>query len=177
MSEEKQPHDLGDRLVAAYNRMLERIRNMMGETPRGEGPHLQQAIDNAKERATEMGELSREEAERVGDYLRRDVDDAAKFINDSGRELGDWLRFDWQLVERSIADMFAQTVDHTRLELDRLAERADAIGEWHAGEVVGIGTLQCKGCGEVLRFHHTAHIPPCPKCHGTRYRRISHSDD
>ncbi|MDH5595020.1 MAG: zinc ribbon-containing protein, partial [Gammaproteobacteria bacterium] len=49
-------------------------------------------------------------------------------------------------------------------------------GEWHTGEVVGVGTLRCKACGELLHFHATGHIPPCPKCQKTVFNRVSHSD-
>ena len=160
---------LDSKLTVAYNLMLERARETMAKAGKGLG----HGIDAAMEKATELGELSREEAEQVGDYIRRDLHDAADFINESGSELRDWLRFDLEVVEQSLADIFSQMVDHTRLELDRLQQRANALGEWHTGEVVGIGTLECKGCGEQLHFHHTGHIPPCPKCRGTRYRRIS----
>jgi hypothetical protein len=168
MSDENIP-GLDSKLAVAYNLMLERARNLMSEAGKGAA----HGIDAAMEKATELGELSREEAEQVADYVRRDLHDAADFISESGSELGDWLRFDLEVVERSLAEMFAQMVDHTKLELDNLEQRANAIGEWHTGEIVGIGTLECKGCGELLHFHHTGHIPPCPKCRGTTYRRIS----
>ena len=168
MSDENIP-GMDSKLIVAYNLMLERARTVMAQAGKGVG----HAIDTAMEKATELEELSREEAEQVGDYVRRDLHDAADFINESGSELRDWLRFDLDVVEQGLAEMFAQMVDHTKLELDKLEQRANAIGEWHTGEIVGIGTLECKGCGEHLHFHHTGHIPPCPKCRGTTYRRIS----
>ena len=160
---------LDSKLSVAYNLMLERARETMGTAGKG----LRHGVDAAMEKATELGELSREEAEQVSDFVVRDLHDAANFINESGNELRDWLRFDLEVVERSLGEMFAQMVDHTRQELDNLEQRANAIGEWHTGEIVGIGTLECKGCGELLHFHHTGHIPPCPKCRGTKYRRLT----
>lgn len=168
MSDDKIP-GLDTKLTVAYNLILERARNIMSEA----GKSATHAIDAAMEKATELEELTREEAEIVSDYVRRDLQDAAEFISDSGSELRDWLRFDLDVVEQSLADMFAQMVDHTRMELDKLEQRANAIGEWHTGEIVGIGTLECKSCGEQIHFHQTGHIPPCPKCRGTTYRRIS----
>ena len=177
MSENEQDRGFGERMTDAYHRMLERVKHAVEQAEADTGPVVRHAIDNAKETATELGELSREEAEKVGNYLRRDLQDAAEFLSDSGKELGGWLRFDLDLVERSLANMFMAAVDKTRVELAQFSQRADALGEWHTGEVAGIGTLQCKSCGEVLRFHKIGHIPPCPKCHGSRYRRISHSDE
>lgn len=163
-------------LVDAYYRMLGRLKTSMEEAEHKAAPAVERAIERAQETATELGELTREEAERVGGYLRRDLDDAARFLADTGSELGEWLKFDLKLVEKGLADLFRDSVDYTRLEFDKLAKRADALGEWHSGEITGIGTLQCKACGEKLHFHHIGHIPPCPKCHGTVFRRVSRDD-
>ncbi|WP_232023969.1 zinc ribbon-containing protein [Sulfurivermis fontis] len=163
-------------LVDAYYRMLGRLKTALEDAEHKAAPVVERAIERAQETATELGELTREEAERVGGYLRRDLEDAARFLADTGSELGEWLRFDLQLVEKGLADLFRGSVDYTRVELGQLAERADAVGEWHSGEITGIGTLQCKACGEKLHFHHIGHIPPCPKCHGTVYRRVSRDD-
>ena len=172
MSDDNIP-GLDSKLAVAYNLMLERARKLMDEAGKGAA----HAIDAAMEKASELGELSREEAEEVADYLRRDLKDAAEYLGDSGSELRDWLRFDLEVVEQSLAEMFAQMVDHTKMELDNLEQRANAVGEWHTGEVVSIGTLECKSCGEQIHFHQTGHIPPCPKCRGTKYRRISTRDE
>ncbi|MDH5784793.1 MAG: zinc ribbon-containing protein [Chromatiales bacterium] len=168
MSSENVP-GLDSKLTVAYNLMMERARAILGEAEKGAA----HAIDMAMERASELGELTREEAEEVADYVRRDLHDAADFINESGSELRDWLRFDLEVVEQKIGDIFATMVDHTQQELDKIEKMANAVGEWHTGEVVGIGTLECKGCGEQIHFHHTGHVPPCPKCRGTRYSRVS----
>lgn len=170
---EQHPEGLAEKLTDAYNRMLERTREAMDKADKG----LREGVDTAMEKATELGELTREEAELVSIYVMRDLEDAAEFISEEGQELAGWLKFDLELVERSLLDIFAQMVDHTREELTKLELRANALGEWKSGEVTGIGTLQCKSCGELLHFHKTGHIPPCPKCHGTTYRRISSRDE
>ncbi len=158
--------------VHAYERMLERARDFASEAREGLEPKLQHGLDAAREKATELGELSREEAEKIGNYLKRDVYDAAKFLaSEKTDDLKDWLRFDVQLVEERLADSFALLVDKTTVELKQLADRARAVGEWHTGEITGPGTLVCKECGEEIHFHKTGHIPPCPKCHATVYRR------
>jgi len=61
-----QKHD--ETHVHAYERMLERVREFTTEA-RGEVvPKLQHGLDAAREKATELGELSREEAEKIGNY-------------------------------------------------------------------------------------------------------------
>lgn len=176
MSDSNDKPNWEERLAEAYDRMLARVRAGMEEMEKESRPMLHNAIENAKETATELGELSREEAEKVGQYLRRDVEHAAAFISRSGQDLGGWLRFDTELAERTLIDMMFQVADQTEVELAEFNARAEALGEWHTGEISGIGTLECKSCGEQLHFHRTGHIPPCPKCHGTTFRRISDED-
>jgi hypothetical protein len=176
MSESNRNQGLNERLSTAYHRMLERVKGAVEQTEKGTGPRLHNAVDKAKHTATELGELTREEAEKVASFLRRDLHDAARFVADSGKELRDWLQFDFELVEDSLADLFSSAVDQTRVELGQWGEQATIAGEWHSGEITGIGTLQCKNCGEVLHFRKVGHIPPCPKCHGSRFRRLTRSD-
>lgn len=173
---EKQSSGMADKLVEGYNTMLNRLQQAISQAKEAK-PALQHGIDAAMEKATELEELSREEAEKIGDYLKKDLHDAATFLNRSGKELKDWLNFDMEVVERELGKRFSEMVDHTRLELDKLEQMANQMGEWHTGEITGIGTLECKSCGELLHFHHTAHIPPCPRCRGTKYRRLSKNDE
>jgi len=164
-------HDQKNRLVDAYERMLERVQGFVQEVEKDAGPALKHAIEQARDAAADVGELTRDEAERVAYYLRRDLEDAGKFLKDSGEELGGWLRFDVQLIERSLAWLFLQAADRTKVELERLHLEAEAVGEWHSGEVTGPGTLICKSCGNELVMRRAAHIPPCAHCGGTDFRR------
>ncbi|MFO8155278.1 MAG: zinc ribbon-containing protein, partial [Thiohalospira sp.] len=136
------------------------------------GPALEHAVERAREQAHELGELSREEAETIANYVRRDLHDAAIYMEESSEEMGDWLRFDLQQVEARLAENFLQVADRTRVELAQLAEQAQRIGEWHTGEITSIGTLRCMNCGEELHFTRTGRIPPCPKCTGSRFKRV-----
>jgi predicted RNA-binding Zn-ribbon protein involved in translation (DUF1610 family) len=68
-------------------------------------------------------------------------------------------------------------VDETRETLKGFEQEASRVGEWHTGEVVGIGTFECKSCGEVIHFHKPGHMPPCPKCRSSKYRRLTTKDN
>ncbi|MDH5436596.1 MAG: zinc ribbon-containing protein [Gammaproteobacteria bacterium] len=164
------------KLIHAYNTMMERVESVIARADKEGMPVLEKAIEKAAENAHELGELTREEAEKIGSYLKRDLQDAAGYVSESGEQLKEWLSFDLELVENRLMELFSSMVDHTRLELDKLATRADQIGEWHTGEIASVGTLRCKACGELLHFHATGHIPPCPKCKKTVFNRVSHSD-
>lgn len=168
MGNEK-PQD--EKHVHAYERMLERTREFLGEAGEELKPKLQHALDAAVEKATELGELTREEAEKIAEYLKRDLQSAGEYLaGDEAKELKDWLRMDLDLIEARILDALSLLVDPTKVELTLLAEQA-RLAEWHTGEVTGPGTLTCVNCGKELHFRKPGHIPPCPKCKGTVFRR------
>jgi hypothetical protein len=172
MADQGHKGDPGERLVEGYNRMMEHIRELVDDVENKAAPTVREAIDSAKQFSTDLGQLTREEADKVGEFIRRDMHDAASYLADSGKEFRDWLNLDLQLIERRVLDMFAGVADKTRLELEGLAQRARAASQYHTGEVVAPGTLECVACNQVMHMHQTAQIPPCPKCHATTFRRI-----
>jgi DNA polymerase elongation subunit (family B) len=180
-----EPSDEGDRTmtdenntdkqhkhVHGYNRMLERVQEFISGTEK----NLQHAVDAAKQKASDLGELTREESEEIGDYLKRDIQDAAEYMSKEGTEMGDWLHMDVQLVEARILDWMSLAVDTTKLELDQLAQRAREENIWMTGEITGPGTLRCMHCDHEIRFSETAQIPPCPQCGKHRFKRYSKED-
>ena len=157
--------------VEAYDKLLERARAAIAEFKEETGDALHRAIDQAKEKAVELGEITREEAENVTEYLKRDLSDAARAIDTERRELADWLRLDLLRVENSLMETFSELVERARVEFKHFSKGVAQFGDWHTGEITSIGTLECKHCGEQLHFHATSHIPPCPKCHKTTFKR------
>jgi len=169
---DKEKNDAVERLVGAYETMLERMRETIDVAERRTVPMLREAIIEAREKAVELGELTREEAERVSRYLERDVHDAANFLNETGREFRDWFRFDWQLINQRLLDTFSNVADQTSLAFRDLAERARRASLYHAEEITGPGTLVCTECGTEVHFCHVSRIPPCPNCHAKTFRRL-----
>lgn len=164
MSNEKHQPYATDKLVEAYDRMMQRTQEFMEKS-------IQQPLNKAAETAIELGELTREEAERVALYLRRDMQETAQHLSDTGRELRDWFRFDLEQIENRMLETFSKLVDYSRIELARMSGNLEIDETRHTGEIAGIGTLACVGCGTHLHFHETGRVPPCPKCHGTVFKR------
>jgi len=163
-----------DHLLPAYQKMMTRVDKTQKQSTT---KTLQQHIQAAIERAVELNELTREEAERIGDYLRRDLQDAADFIVTTEQALADWMRFDLELIEERLLSMFSLMVDHTRQELENLAERARQATEWNSGEITALGTLYCERCTHAVHFHQPDYIPACPNCGTTRFKRTIEAEE
>ena len=160
-----------DRLVGAYEAMLERVHEAAETGEKKTVPWLREALANAREKAVQLEELTREEADKVSRYVERDLHEAASFIADTGQEFRDWLTFDWRLMQNRMLDMFAGMADQTSQALRGFAEQARQASQYHTGEITAPGVLECTGCGETLHFEKTGRIPPCPKCNATTFQR------
>ncbi|MCV6636968.1 zinc ribbon-containing protein [Candidatus Albibeggiatoa sp. nov. NOAA] len=159
-----------DKLLSAYEQMLTRVKDSSKTSHT-----LSERIDRAKEKALEFEELTREEAEKLAYYVKRDLHDAAHTIVETEHELADWLRFDLELLEERFIDLFSVMEDPTRTELDHLAEQAKLASEWTSGEVTGAGTLYCASCNHSLQFYQPDFIPACPNCGSTLFLRDADS--
>lgn len=135
------------------------------------GPALHKIIEESSEKLSELEEISRETADKVSDYLKRDLTEAAQYMTDSGKDFKTWLSMDTELIEDFLLDHMMQAADQTTIELNKLRQSAE-IAEYHTGELTGPGVLICDHCGEQIHFHSAGHIPPCSKCHETTFHRL-----
>ena len=164
------PKDPIEAVGEAYELLLEKSLEEARKVKDKTGPVLHDIIDKTSQTVSDLTELSKEEAEKLGSYLKRDLLDAAEFMSEQGKEFRQWLATDVELIEDRLLDLFAQAADQTTVQLLKLKERAEAAG-YHTGEMAGLGTLKCDSCGELLHFHKAGHIPPCPKCKATKFHR------
>ena len=167
----KDEQSIHEKWLNAYDDMMARVRTAIDEAEEGTLPVVTGFIHKARDTAVELGELTRDEAEKVAYYLQRDIQDAGKHLAETGHELGDWLRFDVHQIEERLLEMLTQVADRTRLEMLQFEQDVDEGLAWHAGEITGPGTLTCDACGAATRFNATSEIPPCPNCGHTSYHR------
>jgi hypothetical protein len=168
----KQPGETPvDKLVHAYEELLKRTQETLEQTGKETVPRFRELLDMARDNMVELGELSREEAAKVSDYLRRDVEDVASYVAQTGEDLRDWWRFDLELMEQRMMDLFARAADQTSLQLAQWAETARQFSLYQAGEITGPGTLICDRCGAETHLVRTGRIPACADCGATRFKR------
>lgn len=165
-------HELREKLEVAYEHMLETAKEFVVNAREHSGPVIKQALQEAREKVADVSELTTEEIDKLSSYIEKDLYEAADFMSEQQRELSDWLKLDILVIEKFLLEQFASLADRTRIELEQLSIDADLYGEWHTGEILSMGVLKCEACGEELHFEKPGHIPPCPKCHGTKFKRI-----
>lgn len=161
-----------DRLIHAYDRMLQRAEHSLDAASRRSEYSLTGVLQAARDKAIELGELTHEEATKVHEFVARDLHDVGRHLAEEERELADWLRLSLLLIEKTLLRRFGTLAEAAKLELRHLDKGRQRVTEWHTGEITSIGTLRCRACGELVHFERTGRIPPCPKCHATVYERV-----
>ncbi|VAX14588.1 conserved hypothetical protein YbeL [hydrothermal vent metagenome] len=164
-------HDPLDILGEVYEKMFESVVENFHKAEEKTDTLLHRLIDEAKDKAVELEEVSKEEAEKLAEYLKRDLTDALHYLSETGHELKDWLGFETALYENAILDLLLNAADKTTFELLTMKENLQQASVYRTGEITGPGTLICDQCGEKLHFHKAGKIPPCPKCHATTFHR------
>ncbi len=151
--------------VSLYEKIISRTEELLGDRRKS----LDEALKRAGEEFTSAGHFTREQAEKVSSFIKRDiqhtVDNAEK-----GRET----------VKQAVApkrvvvgahSFFSKILSNTAETLSGWATKTEQHLEFKTGEVTSPGSLTCKNCGEVIHLKSTAKIPPCPKCHQSVYRK------
>jgi len=104
-------------LTSAYNQMMKTMHQSFEQDESNE-VSLQSALDLAKHQAVHHGELSAEEAYEIGEYIKRDINDAAEYMMETSTEFYDWMMLDIEVIERKVVKLFLTVADYTRVELE-----------------------------------------------------------
>lgn len=168
---ENEKRDTVDKMVDGYEHMVKRTHEALEQAEKETIPAVRELLEKTRDNMVELGELTREEAAKVADYVERDVKEAAGYIAETGEDLRNWWRFDLDLMEQRMLEMFSTVADQTSVQLRSWAEQARRATEYRAGEISGPGTLVCTACGAEVPMHKTGRIPPCPECEGTAFKR------
>ncbi len=155
-----------DGLGEVYESLLESALKKAHQS----GTAVHQVIDEFRDDIEALNNFVDDEVVNLKEYVKRDLFDAAKYRDKTGKELKLWLGFDAALIKREFWELFSEAADQTTIELYQLKEQATSA-EYRTGEIIGLGTLVCDQCSEKLHFHKPGHIPPCPKCKGSRFHR------
>jgi len=167
-----QNHQIQDKPIHAYMAMMGQLQQSLTEIEEKAGPRLHEKLDEAKERLVTEGELSRNEADKIANYLWRDIHDAGEFLAETGEPLDEWLYFDQSLVEDKFWQIFNDVAKKFEQDVKALPEAFHHNEVYHVGEITGVGTLRCYTCGKLVHFHHVDHIPPCPLCLRGAFTRV-----
>jgi hypothetical protein len=160
------PHDLIEAMGESYELLLESALKKAHQS----NVAVHHAIDECRDEVKVLNKLGDDEINKLENYLKRDLVDAAQYMDKTGKDLKFWLGFDIARVKQELWERFSEAADQTTVALNQLKVPAESA-KYHSGEFVGLGILVCDQCGEELHFYKPALIPHCSKCNHTHFHR------
>lgn len=164
-----------DRSDPVYQRLLHRVRESLERVEQKTAEAIQYEIDQAIELEVTAEEMTREELDLLGAYLKRDISSLSRFVSKTGKGVGDWLKFDLHLLEDRLAALLLSVADKTALEQQALERELELEGDdsYVAGETVVAGTFACQNCGDIYVVTKPTMLESCLECGGDTFRRKS----
>ena len=160
---------------SSYDRLLQRIQQSLEQVEQKTSDAIQHEIEQAIELEEAAEEMTREELDLLGAYLKRDIDSLTHFVSRTGKGVADWLKFDLHLLEDKLASQLLSVADKTTLEHLALQNAKKQVDEeiYVAGETVVAGTFSCLNCGDIYVITQSKMLENCLECGGDTYRRKS----
>jgi Zn finger protein HypA/HybF involved in hydrogenase expression len=148
--------------VSLYEKLASRTADLLEEGKKT----FDEALKKAKEELSAAGDFSREQADKLGEYVRRDLKENANKAKDAVVKA-----VEPQRVAAGVQSAFTRILTSAAETLTELAEKSEKSLEFKTGEITSPGTLTCKECEAEMHMTKTTRIPPCPKCHKTIFRK------
>lgn len=151
--------------VGLYQKLAERTAEILEEGRKS----MDDALKKASAEISAGGDYTREKAEQVGAYLRRDLADFGKRAQQASDTVVNAVEPHRVVygMQSGLAKLFKSTAE----VLTEWAEKSEHSLMFKTGEITSPGTLTCKDCGKEMHFKSTVRIPPCPQCHKTLFRK------
>ena len=165
------PRDPRDDLSKAYETIYQYVVSNVSRSQEKAVPLVSQLIEDVKQKAREIEEVSEEDRIKLAGWLKRDLDETFHYLSTADYEIKDWLGFESSLVKTEVIESLQQLAARAGAGLQQMKDNIHKPYDYHTGEVMGFGTLVCDACGEKLHFHKAGKIPPCPVCHATSFHR------
>jgi len=148
--------------IGLYEKLAGRTADFLDEGKKT----FDEALKRAKEELSAAGDFSRENADRLGEYVRRDLMDSTRRAGETVKKV-----VDPQRLAVGVQSAFSRLLSSAAVTLTEFAERSEKLLEYKTGEITSPGTLTCKECSAEMHMTKTTRIPPCPKCYKTYFRK------
>lgn len=163
-----------EQAASVYNRILQRIDNSIVDVEERTWETLKREIEEAVEFEYDIAELTRDEIDLLGAYIKRDLKDLYFHVAETGEGLKEWIKLDLDLVEKKVRDTLFSIADKSVVEQTALEQKiTHNPGDYISGELACAGMLRCLGCGYMMCLIDNTHIEDCHKCGGQYFKRVT----
>ena len=180
--------------LTAYEKLRQNVSKTFGElNEKINTESISHAMDKAMADLKDAGEHSKDVISNAGDALKKDIASSISHIKQKGTADIEETRKDFNKMQNKGGALWREIsseAEHiTEVSLDKggafLSNVTKGLGDWarslsdkldsslsyKTGEVSHGGTFICTGCEAEIHLKKPGHLPPCPKCSKTEFRR------
>jgi rubrerythrin len=154
----------------SYERFVQKLTDELKEAGKGGKKQWEDAVKSTRDfLAKAKPPLSREELEKVGDTVQKDVRHALRTIKEKGDA---WTSSEGFLTARDKGAQFLLKLVHRIKETATTVEtNLQETLSYKAGEVVSGGAFVCTSCSQELKVESADAIPTCAVCGKAEFKR------
>ncbi|OOF10947.1 MULTISPECIES: zinc ribbon-containing protein [Salinivibrio] len=139
--------------------IIERVKDALENSPES----LARWVELSEQYLKAAADLTKDEWALIEAYFKRDVKAfGAQYDKSQADEIDSEVFND--LIADTIWEQLAEITDRTQLEWREVFDDLQHQGVYEAGEIVGLGILQCEQCQHQTRHNRVDVIHPCVKC-------------
>lgn len=154
---------------ALYDRFAERARELFEAGQEKTREAMDKAMESARQQLAAAGEFSAEQGEAFKKFMQRDLEQTAEEMRAFGQDAKE--RLNPSRLGAGALSSIARALEAAGSALQNLSRKAEDALRFRTGEITAAGTLTCIKCGQTVQLKRSAHIPPCPSCHATEFRK------
>ncbi|MBE9503603.1 MAG: hypothetical protein IME96_05455 [Proteobacteria bacterium] len=166
---EMQRGDDEQKEVSLYEKLASRTKEILGETKVKSSKTMHTAIEKAKQEMVAAGDFGQEKGGKLKAFLIRDLWATKEALTKASRTTKEAL--DPKRLSAGIQSNLAHILPALGSRLEDLGSKLESHLEYKTGEIASLGHLKCKKCGNEIKMHGAGHVPPCPECSGTEFRK------
>ena len=168
-NEEQQDIGSQEENAKLYDKLAERTQELFRAGKDKSAEAIEAAVEKARKQLTEAGIFSSERGKAFKEYLLKDLARLREF----SRELGEEAKTRFEPVRLGSGALASlSSLLHSASEtLQDWAKKTDQALSCKTGEVTSAGSLTCENCGKTMHLKKSGHIPPCPNCTGTHFKK------
>lgn len=156
----------------AYEQLRQEVKKVLDQSIDAmSAEKISHAVAHGQSVLRQTGKHTQEQINLLGENLRRDLLSTFKAIEPPFQELGDTVGglFDlWRDKSGVILTDLARAVGDWS---HQFSDKLDDMLRYHSGDMTHGGVFVCTHCGQTMHVKKPIHLPPCPKCHKTEFRR------
>jgi hypothetical protein len=156
----------------AYRKLRALTQELFGDVRDGmNAATVRETLERARTRLRDAGGYTADTIDRAAAAIEKEMADTVRRLGPT-----------WQTVSGKTADLFEVWRDRSATFL---AAAAAGAAQWlneagarlerpvyRTGEMAAAGIFECTACSMRVELETPAHLPPCPQCQKTEFRRV-----